>query len=240
MSPLLVLNDVSFRYGALKVTNALSFDIKSGEALGVIGPNGAGKSTLLDLISGTKAPYEGSIWFAGQNITRASAQARTATGIARSFQIPRPFTGMTVFENLLVGATLGGTRAEKAAYAACVRILDLTRLSHRANEKASALRLLDRKRLELARALATGPKLLLLDEVAGGLSDMETGDLVTTIKDVHAAGTTVIWIEHVVHALMAVATRILVLDQGSKVVDGEPDKVMNSQQVRDIYLGMPA
>lgn len=240
MTQLLALDQVSFSYGAVRVTNAVSFAVTAGEAVGIIGPNGAGKSTLLDLISGTKQASSGQAFVRGEDVTALGAAARMKLGIARSFQIPRPFVGMTVFENLLVGATQGGTTGERAVYDRCVDVLDTTGLSHLANEKAGALRLLDRKRLELARAIATSPSLLLLDEIAGGLTDMETGVLINVIRDINARGVTIVWIEHVVHALMAVISRLIVLDQGTLFLDGEPKAVLGSQKVREIYLGVPA
>jgi len=237
---LLELSDVCFSYGALTVTDKVSLKLPADEALGVIGPNGAGKTTLVDLIIGIQKPTRGRILFDGRDIGGLSAQARCELGIARSFQVPRPFAGMTVFENLLVGATLGGRRSERAAYPVCFEVLEQTGLSYLANEPAGKLRLLDRKRLELARALATQPKLLLLDEVAGGLSDVECQALIATIRDIHASGIAILWIEHIVHALLAVVTRLFVLDQGAMLADGDPREVIDSAAVKQIYLGVPA
>lgn len=237
---MLELSDVSFRYGTLTVTDGVSLSVGQDEALGVIGPNGAGKSTLLDLMMGTKLPAEGRITFDGRDITRMPAQTRAGLGIARAFQVPRPFHGMTVFENVLVGATGGGRRNERAAYERCFGVLEQTGLIGHAREPASALRLLDRKRLELARALATGPKLLLLDEVAGGLTDMECKSLIETIRGVSASGVAIVWIEHIVHALLAVVNRLCVIDQGALIADGDPGEVIQTDKVREIYMGTPA
>ncbi|OYU37854.1 MAG: ABC transporter ATP-binding protein [Pseudorhodobacter sp. PARRP1] len=234
------LDEVSFAYGALCVTNKISLTLPKGQALGVIGPNGAGKSTLLDLITGTKRVASGRVYFMGQDITAASPQARSDMGIARSFQIPRPFLGMTVYENVLVGATHGGRRAEAPAQRVALRVLEQTGLMARANEPASKLRLLDRKRLELARALATEPKLLLLDEVAGGLSDMECQSFIALLKEIRDGGTTMIWIEHIVHALIAVVSQLFVLDQGARIAQGQPTQVLADPEVRRVYLGIPA
>lgn len=237
---LLRLDDLCFAYGALKTTDNVSLSVAQGDALGIIGPNGAGKSTLLDLITGAKRPLSGKITFLGRDVTGLSAQDRCDMGIARSFQIPRPFVGMSVYENVLVGATLGGRRPEGPASKVALRVLEQTGLLPRANELAGRLRLLDRKRLELARALATEPKLLLLDEVAGGLSDVECQNFIALLGEIRDSGVTMIWIEHIVHALMAVVGRIFVLDQGRPLADGAPSAVLADPEVRRIYLGIPA
>jgi branched-chain amino acid transport system ATP-binding protein len=229
---------VSKRYGALVVTDALSMALRDGEALGVIGPNGAGKTTLFNLIAGGVRPDAGRVVFGGADFTHLAPAARCRAGIGRSHQIPHPFTGMTGFENLLVGATFGDGRREAEAYDICVDVLRRTGLLKRANTRAGALTLLERKRLELARALVTNPKVLLLDEIAGGLTESECHVLVDTIRDVHAAGVSIIWIEHVLHALRAVVTRLLVIDFGRKIADGEPNAVMASPRVREIYMGL--
>ncbi len=220
------------------VTDALSIALRDGEALGVIGPNGAGKTTLFNLIAGGVRPDAGRVMFGGADITRMPSAARCKAGIGRSHQIPHPFTGMTVFENLLVGATFGDGRREAEAYDICVDVLRRTGLLKRANTRAGTLTLLERKRLELARALVTNPKVLLLDEIAGGLTESECHVLVDTIRDVHAAGVSIIWIEHVLHALRAVVTRLVVIDFGRKIADGEPAEVMASPRVREIYMGL--
>jgi branched-chain amino acid transport system ATP-binding protein len=163
---------------------------------------------------------------------------RVRMGVGRSFQIPQPFEGLTVFENLLTAAAFGRGGREAAMVDDCARILDETELLKRANVVAGALSLLDRKRLELARALATGPELLLLDEIAGGLTEGECKALVATIKAMHAKGTTIIWIEHVLHALTSVVERLLVLDFGRVIAIGSPDEIMASKEVREIYLGL--
>ena len=236
----LELDKVSFSYGALTVTEQVSITVEQGVALGVIGPNGAGKSTLLDLIIGSKWPDTGQILFNGHDVTRLSSQRRAEFGIARAFQVPRPFHDMTVFENVLVGATLGGKRPEKPAYAACLELLEKTDLIDKASQPASALRLLDRKRLEVARALAIKPKLLLLDEVAGGLTDIECRSLIAMIKDIAATGVTIIWIEHIVHALLAVVDTLCVIDQGQLIANGVPKQVIDLPKVKEIYMGTPA
>ncbi len=209
-----------------------------GEAVGVIGPNGAGKTTALNVLAGRLRPDRGRVVFGGRDITAMPAHARTRAGIALTHQIPHPFEAMTVFENVLVGGTHGAGRSERAAYAACRDALDLTRLAGRANERAGVLTLLERKRLELARALATEPRVLLLDEIAGGLAEPEVLALVEVIGRVRERGVAIIWIEHVVHALRAAVDRLVAINFGAAIVDGPPDVVMASAEVRRVYLGI--
>jgi branched-chain amino acid transport system ATP-binding protein len=236
---LLSLRDVSKRYGPVTVTSDVSLDVAEGEVLGVLGPNGAGKTTLFALITGAVAADRGTILLGGRDITRMPAGARCRAGICRSHQVPQPFEKLTVFENLLVAACFGRGGSEAAARDGCVDVLERTNLIGKANRLAGTLTLLDRKRLEMARALATAPKLLLLDEIAGGLTEGECGELVETIRAVHRGGTTIVWIEHVVHALLAVAGRLAVLNFGKLVAEGEPSAVMAAPVVREIYLGSP-
>lgn len=240
MSAFLQLKNVSKAFGAVTVADDLSFAVKTGEALGVIGPNGAGKTSMFNLITGTLAPNAGQIIFDGTDITRHSAAKRCRAGMARSFQVPQPFSGMTVFENAMIAATQAGGMHGKEAEDYCLRILDQTELLDRANTVAGGLTLLGRKRLELTRALCAKPKLLMLDEIAGGLTEAECTSLVQTIKDIHANGVTIIWIEHVVHALMAVVDKLMVIDFGSKIAEGAPREIMNSPEVQQIYLGIEA
>jgi branched-chain amino acid transport system ATP-binding protein len=238
MTDILTLTDISKSFGALTVTDAVSFSVPKGQALGIIGPNGAGKSTLFNLITGNLAPDAGTITLLGRDVTRAPAMERVRMGVGRSFQIPQPFEGLTVYENLAVAASFGRNQSEASVTDDCVAILKDCALLHRANTYAGALSLLDRKRLELARAMATGPGLLLLDEIAGGLTEAECQALVATIKRLHAKGVTIIWIEHVLHALTAVVERLLVLDFGRVIGIGDPDQIIASKAVREIYLGI--
>ncbi|MCA0927623.1 ABC transporter ATP-binding protein [Ruegeria profundi] len=235
---ILSLRNVSKSFGALTVADDVSFDVAAGQALGIIGPNGAGKSTLFNLITGNLTSDAGSIHFDGADVTRVPPMQRCLSGIGRSFQIPQPFDHLTVFENLLVAATHGQGKSEHEVEQDCVRILEQTEMSEVANDPAGSLRLLQRKRLELARAMATRPKLLLLDEIAGGLTDAECTALIDTIKSLHASGVTIIWIEHVLHALTSVVERLLVLDFGKVIGLGDPDEIMNSREVKEIYLGI--
>ena len=235
---ILKLENVSKSFGALTVADGVTFSVPRGEALGIIGPNGAGKSTLFNLITGNLLANEGRLEFLGRDVTRAPPMQRVRMGIGRSFQIPQPFEGLTVFENLLTAAAFGRGRREADMVYDCARILDETELIRKANTVAGTLSLLDRKRLELARALATGPELLLLDEIAGGLTEGECKVLVATIRQIHARGTTIIWIEHVLHALTSVVERLLVLDFGKVIGIGTPDEIMASKDVQEIYLGI--
>lgn len=232
---ILTLRSVSKSFGAVTVADNVSFSVNPNEAVGIIGPNGAGKTSLFNLISGDIAPSTGSVEFAGQDVTGLGARRRSHLGIARTYQVPLPFTGLTVMENVLVGAIFSGGEGPEDLAA---EVLRRTGLDHRRNMLAGSLSLLDRKRLELARALATRPKVILLDEIAGGLTEAECASLVALIREIHAAGTVVIWIEHIVHALLSVVQRLIVLDRGKLVADGEPHTVMHSPQVREIYLGM--
>ncbi|MBB3610531.1 ABC transporter ATP-binding protein [Rhizobium sp. BK602] len=236
--PILALDQLSKSFGALKVADNVSFALEKGEALGVIGPNGAGKSTLFNLITGNIRVDSGTILFDGSDITWQPPMARCLAGIGRTFQIPQPFRKLTVFENLLVAAAFGSRRPERDVGDRCADILVETGLLSRANQPASSLGLLQRKRLELARALATDPKILLLDEIAGGLTDGECSELVETIRAIHRRGVSIIWVEHVLHALTSVVGRLVVLHFGRVIGVGDPDTIMASREVREIYLGI--
>jgi len=227
-------------FGSIIVADALDLAIAPGEAVGIIGPNGAGKTTLFNLISGGLQPNGGSIRFDGHDLAGMPPQGRCRAGIGRTHQIPQPFERLTVFENLLVGAVHGRRTSERDAAQACGEILERLGLLKRANTPAGTLTLLERKRLEMARALATAPRLLLLDEIAGGLTEGECAELVATIGDVRATGVAILWIEHVVHALLAVIDRLVVLNFGRKIADGVPKEVMQLAEVHQIYIGIEA
>ncbi|MBD9508229.1 ABC transporter ATP-binding protein [Ensifer sp. ENS10] len=235
---LLELERVSKRFGALTVADEVSFSVGEGEALGIIGPNGAGKSTLFNLITGNIAADSGTVRFGGVDVTRTPPMARCLSGMGRTFQIPQPFEKLTVFENLLVAGSFGTRRREAEACDRCAEILVDTGLFEKANVLAGGLTLLQRKRLELARALATEPRLLLLDEIAGGLTEAECHQLVATISAIQQKGVAVIWIEHVLHALTSVVERLLVLNFGKVIGIGKPDELMASRAVQEIYLGI--
>jgi branched-chain amino acid transport system ATP-binding protein len=235
---LLEVIDLSKRFGALRVVQDFSFDVAEGEALGIVGPNGAGKTTLLNLVAGDLRPDKGTVRMAGDDLTKLPAHVRCHRGVGRTAQIPRPFERLTVFENTLVGSTFGATgRLQGTRDEVAIRALEQAGMLHQANVPAGALTLLDRKRLELARALATQPRLLLLDEIAGGLTEAEVLELVETIKEIRTTGVAIVWIEHIVHALLRVVDRMMAVDAGRKLIEGDPQAVMASDEVRSVYLG---
>jgi branched-chain amino acid transport system ATP-binding protein len=240
VSTILALEGIAKRFGAVVVADGINLALRDGEALGIIGPNGAGKTTLFGIVTGTVAPDSGRVLFDGRDITGESPERRCRRGIARSFQIPQPFGGMTVFENLVVAAAFGAGRRERDVYGRCAALLKQCGLADKANRQAGALTLLDRKRLELARALATEPRILLLDEVAGGLIEHETAALVALIRQVRATGVSIIWIEHVVHALIAAVDRLVVLHGGALIAEGAPAEVIRRPAVAEIYMGIEA
>ncbi len=227
-------------FGSIVVADDLDLAVAAGEAVGIIGPNGAGKTSLFNLISGDLAQDQGVIHFDDSDLAGVAPQGRCRAGLGRTRQIPQPFEKLTVFENLLVGAVHARARTEREAAQSCGEILDSLGLLKRANTLAGSLTLLERKRLEMARALATGPRLLLLDEIAGGLTEGECLELVETIRDIHKSGVAILWIEHVVHALIAVVDRLVVLNFGRKVAEGAPKDVMGRSEVRQIYIGIEA
>ena len=234
---LLELRQVKKAYGAMPVIRGIDLKIDEGEFVGVIGPNGAGKTTAFGLIAGHMACDAGSVWLDGRDVTALDADARCRAGIGRTFQIPQPFVGMSVYENVLVAASYGAGLRGPAAEKVAREVLTRCGLASAGNAPAGTLSLLHRKRLELARALATGPRLLLIDEVGGGLTDPEVHELLALVREIHAQGITVLWIEHLVHALVSVAQRLVVLTEGKVLADGAPQEVIASRLVRDTYLG---
>ena len=234
---LLELDAVSKSFGRVVVADQLSLRVTEGEMVGIVGPNGAGKTSLFSLISGDLEPDSGQVRFGGAVVTRQGAAARCRLGIGRTYQVPRPFGAMTVFENVLVAVQQGAGLRRRASYARAAEILGLAGLAAEANSAAERLGLLQRKRLELARALATRPRLLLLDEVAGGLTDPEVAQLVEIVGAIRADGVAIIWIEHVVRALTATVGRLLCLAGGTFVGDGSPAEVLALPAVREVFLG---
>ncbi|MEM8654134.1 MAG: ABC transporter ATP-binding protein [Pseudomonadota bacterium] len=238
--PLLELRAVDKAFGKVVIADGIDLTLHRNEGLGIIGPNGAGKSTLFNLITGDLRPDAGDIRLAGQSITPYKPHQRCRLGIGRSYQIPHPFGKMTVFENVLTAATFGGSVPASGADQVALDILDITGLLHEINTPAGKLTLLKRKRLELARALATQPRLLLLDEIAGGLTEGEVHALIKTIQDIRRSGVSLIWIEHIVHALIATVDRLVVLNGGQFLADGAPAAVMKTPEVQEIYMGVAA
>jgi len=236
-SAALVAETLNKSYGALAVTRDVSFTVPEHGALGIIGPNGAGKTTLFNLITGTTRADSGRISLFGQDISGLDPRRRCLAGIARSFQVPQPFAGLSAYENVLIAAAYGRGLSEHAARPYAREALDMAGLTRKADTGAGTLTLLDRKRLELARALATGPRLLLLDEIAGGMTEAECGELVALIRRIREAGITIVWIEHVLHALLPVVDDILVLDFGKVIAEGKPDTILDDPQVTSVYLG---
>lgn len=236
-SAALEVSGVAKSYGSLAVLSDVSFTVRAGEAVGIVGPNGAGKTTLLDLLTGTGRCDAGLVRLYGDDVTRLTPPLRARRGLARTFQVPRPLGDLTVFENALVGARRAAGLRGQHAYDAAWQAVTLTGMGRHANAKAASLRLIDRKQLELARALAAQPKVLLLDEIAGGLSDAESLSLIAAIRRVNEAGTAIVWVEHVIRVLRAVATRLICLADGSIIADGDPSGVLANDAVRAAYLG---
>ena len=237
--PLLAAFGVSKRFGALVVLDHVDLALAAGEAVGIVGPNGAGKTTLLGALSGAHALSEGSVRFAGHDVSRLSAAERCRRGIVRTHQVPRPFGGMTVFENVFTAASAAGRgpMRQAAIYDRCIDALTVCGMLAVANRRAETLGLLDRKRLELARALGAGPRLLLLDEIGGGLTDAEAAELVAVIRELRGRGMTIVWIEHIVHVLLQVAERLICMDGGGIIAGGAPAPGMADREVIDAYLG---
>jgi branched-chain amino acid transport system ATP-binding protein len=229
--------EIRKQFGALAALDGVDFTVAAGEAVGIVGPNGAGKTTLLNVLAGTVSPSGGTIAFQGGDVTRSGASRRSRLGIARAHQVPRPFGGMTVFENCFVAATTGGGLRRRAAYERCLEVLELCGLTDVGNRRAETLGLLGRKRLELARALATNPVVLLLDEIGAGLTDAEAIELVAMIRALNASGIAIVWIEHIVHVLIQGIERLVCMETGRVIADGEPAAVMRDARVIDAYLG---
>ncbi len=237
VAPLIEARGIVVAYGALRVLDGVGLVVREGEAVGVVGPNGAGKTTLLAALSGSLRLSAGTVRVRGRDVGRLDAAGRCALGVVRTHQVPRPFGGMTVLENVLTAAMHGGGLRGAAAGERSLEAIALCGMRAVANRRAESLGLLDRKRLELTRALATDPALLLLDEIGGGLTDGEAAELVGTIRTIRARGITIVWIEHIVHVLVQVAERLVCMDGGRIIADGPPDAVLSDAVVIDAYLG---
>jgi branched-chain amino acid transport system ATP-binding protein len=235
--PLLSVRHLSKSFGALHVTQDVSFDVNAGEIVGVIGPNGAGKTTLFGLLAGNLTPSSGTVHFAGEDLTAAPAHERARAGLARTFQVPRPFGHMTVFENLKVAARFAGNLSEEDADRRVGRVLAMTGLQSHATSLAGRLPLLLRKRHELARALATKPRMMLVDEVAAGLTDQEVHQFIALIHAIRKSGVTILWIEHVMQTMLTATDRLIALHSGRLLAMGAPREVIDLPEVRRVYLG---
>jgi len=238
MNNILTVENLHAAYGKFKVLHSLSFEVREGQVLGIIGPNGAGKTTLMNVICGQLIPYKGKILYYDRNITKLSPDVRCKLGIGRTYQIPKPFERLTVFENVLVGAAYGTGRSESEAIDDTIEILKQTGLFEKGDREAHELALLDRKRLEIARGLASKPSLLLLDEVAAGLTEAEVHEVMDLVDYLKGTGITIIWIEHVLKTMAESTDELLCLSVGTNLICGLPDMVMNSQEVEDVYLGV--
>jgi len=240
MTPLLAIDGVSKRFRGLRAVDGVSCEVMPGELFAVIGPNGAGKTTLFNMVAGVLRPDQGTISFAGERIDGRRPDEIARRGIGRTFQIVRPFPALTVEDNVIIGALLHASSMDEALETAH-RVIWQLDLFGKLNQPAAALALPDRKRLELARALATRPKLLLLDEVMAGLRPTETDQLVALLRELNrTTGMTILLIEHVMRAVMALASRILVLHHGAAIAAGTPDEVVRNPAVIESYLGTEA
>jgi branched-chain amino acid transport system ATP-binding protein len=239
-APQLELRGVTKRFGGVAAVDGVSFEIAKGEIVGIIGPNGAGKTTLLNCISGLHRLDGGDIRWQGESIAGVAPHRIARIGIGRTFQIVRPFSSMTVRENAAVGAMFGSDaarRSPKGAFEMADQVLELVGLEAKAGHPVSALTIPDRKRLEVARAVATKPQLLLLDEVMAGLNNVEIDEALEMVRAVHATGVTVLLIEHVMRVIVGVCRRAVVLDFGQVLAEGEPEIVLRDERVIQAYLG---
>ena len=237
MEDMLVFDNITAGYGKISILNGLSFEVKKGEVFGIIGPNGSGKTTMFNALLGLIKPTSGKIVFDGEDITKLSANKRCIKGLGRTFQIPRPFENMSVYENVLVAEVHGANRPEPVGRSDALEILKMTGLYDKREKRSGELTLLDRKRLEVARAIGTAPKLLLLDEVAAGLTDAEVKDIMKLVASLKEAGYTIIWIEHIIETMVNATDRLMCMSEGKNVVCGIPKEVISSKIVEELYLG---
>lgn len=234
--PVLRVDSVTKRFGGVQAVGGVSLELQPQEIIGIIGPNGAGKTSFFNLVSGMFIPDEGSVHFNGQDITRMGSANRARVGIGRTFQVVRPFGGMTVVENVMVPLLVNDAKVSKAHDKARELLADLG-IEHLTTTPTEALTLAQRKRVEVARALATDPKLLLLDEVLAGLNSNEVTRVLPFVKRVRDRGVAILMIEHIVSAVMEVSDRMMVLDRGQTIAEGDPETVIKDPQVVQAYLG---
>ncbi len=236
-TPLLSIKGITKRFGGLVALDDVSFDVHTGEVVGLMGPNGAGKTTLLNIIAGEYAPDTGKIKYKGNDITRCPPHKVCHIGIARTYQIPQPFVSLSASDNLLVTALYGRQLKRSDAELEADRILDLVNLSEKKTDLAGNLPILSLKKLELARALARNPELILLDEVAAGSTEVEIPEILSTIRQIHNLGITVVLVEHVMKVMVNAVDRIIVIDKGMKIAEGQPKEVMEDSRVIEAYFG---
>lgn len=237
MNTILAVRDLGISFGGNAVLKSINFEVYEQEVLGIMGPNGAGKTVLLNIISGILKADHGEIEFLGQDIRKKKITERTNMGIGRTFQVPRSFEHMSVYENILSSAVYGKNISEKEAQIKAADILKLVRLEDKANEPAGKLSLINRKRLEIGAAMASSPKLILLDEVAGGLTNAEVNEILEIVKEIKARGVSIVWIEHVIQTLMNGTDRIMLMAEGKDLLTDKPQVVMNSKIVNEVYMG---
>ncbi|MBQ9979990.1 MAG: ATP-binding cassette domain-containing protein [Oscillospiraceae bacterium] len=237
MKEILSVRDLGISFGSNEVLKSINFDVYENEVLGVIGPNGAGKTVMLNIISGILKPTHGSLTFLGEDLLEKKIVERTYAGIGRTFQVPRSFEAMSVFENVVIGAAYGNGISEKAAKEKACEILNFIDLYDKRNQPAGKLNLIGRKRLEIGIALASDPRLLLLDEVAGGLTKSEVTEILQIVSNIKARGISIIWIEHVMQTMIEGTDRVMLMAGGKDIITAPAEVVMASDEVNMVYLG---
>lgn len=237
MNAVLTVENLAISFGSNHVLKCVNFEVYENEVLGVIGPNGAGKTVMLNILTGILKPTDGKVTFNGEDITNISITERCKRGFGRTFQVPRSFEKMTVLENVMVGGVYGNRLNEREAKKKALEVLEMIGLCDRKDVFAGKLSLLDRKRLEIGRALASNPKILLLDEVAGGLTESEVVKILEIVEMIKEQGVSIVWIEHVLRTMLEGTDRVMCLAEGKDVICGRPVDVMGSKEVSDVYLG---